>query len=365
MKKLFALVMVLAMALAIAVPAMAAGWDQIPVDPPTTNEITLSLTPLKVEANTSVLGSLYEELSVMYPVVKGTLVHFYAEINIPADAKLSQANKDLLQNKNLVYALETSNLVLKSVQRYLNGAKDGAVVTFPADTDSYSEAFDETDKGTKIGFEYLAEGVAAGKDGVAVATIGYYNTWDGTTFGWDNDADGINEYMVAVDVYAAPTSFTIYKGAAAPGPDSIMFPVKNGQIDVAKEIELTVGGTAYAVTRAVNGDITFRNKTTSAVITPADTTNYPTLKAAFDAYFTALGFGYADAKYMTPAHFDKYFGTIAEVSKTITYPSGAVVVAPPTVEPPQTGDATTVVGFVMIALALVAAAAVTVKKVRA
>jgi LPXTG-motif cell wall-anchored protein len=68
---------------------------------------------------------------------------------------------------------------------------------------------------------------------------------------------------------------------------------------------------------------------------------------------------------MTEAHFAKYFGTISETSVKITYPSGAVVVSPPSVEPPQTGDAGTLVGFVMIALALAAAGYALVRKVRA
>ena len=68
---------------------------------------------------------------------------------------------------------------------------------------------------------------------------------------------------------------------------------------------------------------------------------------------------------MTEAHFEHYFGTIIARSEKITYPSGNIVVAPVTPELPQTGDNASIVGFAMIAVALVAAAVVTVKKVRA
>jgi LPXTG-motif cell wall-anchored protein len=128
----------------------------------------------------------------------------------------------------------------------------------------------------------------------------------------------------------------------------------------------SVPSAVYAINRTVTDDITFRNITTNTVYTPADTTGtYALLKAAFDANFKKLGFGYSGANYITEDHFTKYFGTIAETSVKIVYPTGAVVVAPPTVEPPQTGDSGTFAGFVMIALALVAAAFVTVRKVRA
>ena len=68
---------------------------------------------------------------------------------------------------------------------------------------------------------------------------------------------------------------------------------------------------------------------------------------------------------MTEDHFTHYFGKIDALEKTITYPTGNVVVAPVTPELPQTGDNASIVGFAMIAVALVAAAVVTVKKVRA
>ena len=83
---------------------------------------------------------------------------------------------------------------------------------------------------------------------------------------------------------------------------------------------------------------------------------------------SAMGFEYAGRAYMNKTLIEKNLGTIVEGSASLVYPSGYVQPINPTdpgVNPPQTGDNASVVGFVMIAVALVAAAAVTVKKVRA
>ncbi len=361
MKKLFAIVMVLAMALAIAAPALASGWDALPTTTPTFKDITIKITALETEKNTSVLGSLYEQLKVMYPVVKGTDVHFFVEITVPAEADLSTATKALIDNKGLEYTLETSNLKLTKLFSYVDGGSKTAK-TLPADDE---DAWTITGYGAKVvlGFEYWAKGIEAGKDGVAVATIGFYNVWDDGVFAWDNDADGEDEFFVD---HTVTDEFLIVKNNDA--NDSLLFPTDDdnkGKVDATREMILTYDGVEYAVNRSVTNDITFRDGT--YVYNPGDTSGvtYAKLKTVFDSFFTALGFGYPEAKYMTEEHFTKYFGTIMETSVKIVYPSGAVVVAPPAVTPPQTGDATTVVGFVMIALALVAAAAVTVRKVRA
>jgi len=376
MKKLFAIVMVLAMALAIAAPALASGWDALPTTAPTFSDITVSITALETTKNTSVIGGLYEKVATMYPVVKGTLVHFYVEITIPKESSRSAATKALLASKGLEYELNLSNLKFSDdASFYLNGVYkwDFTPVDVDYDYDMLNlTVIPDPTASTAYGYEYWAAGVAAGKDGVAAASIGFYNTWKAISdsdpwqeFAWDNDQDGVNEFYVHADGTDAAkniTKFAIYSSKT--DNSYILFPVKDGKVDVTKEIELVIKGTKYYVNRATTADITFRPADGGDIITPA-ATGYAAIKATFDAYFTALGFPYADAKYMTQKHFTTYFGTILETSVKIVYPSGAVVVAPPAVEPPQTGDATTVVGFVMIALALVAAAAVTVKKVRA
>ena len=95
---------------------------------------------------------------------------------------------------------------------------------------------------------------------------------------------------------------------------------------------------------------------------------YRDVKAVLDNILTQMGFEYSGRAYITDKLITKNLGTIVEGSASLTYPTGYVqelVTDDPSVKPPQTGDNASVVGFVMIAIALVAAAAVTVKKVRA
>ncbi len=384
MKKLFALLLALAMVFALAAPALASGWDDI-TTPGKYKDITVKITALETEKNTSVLGGLYEELKVMYPVVKGTLVHFFVEIDIPAATKLSEETLGLLTSKYLKYKLALTNLELtKSVKTYVDGKVEAldpmAIYEEEQDVKFWFNAFAA---GATYGFEYWAKGLEAGKDGVAAATIGFYNEWQVLSSDYhimyiDIDGDGVSECI-------AEHFLPGYSGGIGPFADHsyawftfytqtdtdfcyMWFPVDDatGKVLTSLEMFMETSLGYFAITRSVTDDITFRHLGTNAVYTPADTSGvYTALKALFDMTFKTLGFKYAGSNYITEKHFEKYFGIIKETSVKIVYPSGAVVVAPPSVTPPQTGDATTVVGFVMIALALVAAAAVTVRKVRA
>ena len=87
-----------------------------------------------------------------------------------------------------------------------------------------------------------------------------------------------------------------------------------------------------------------------------------------DRICNAMGFSYSGRAYMNETLIEKNLGTVVEGSDSLVYASGYIQeleTDDPSVNPPQTGDNASVVGFVMIAIALVAAAAVTVKKVRA
>ena len=101
MKKLFALVLSLALVVAFAVPALASGWAQLDWQIPVYKDITLSITGLDLVKNTSKVGSLYAPLSTYYPVVKNSEVHFYVEVTLPATDNVSPAVQRLLKNWNL------------------------------------------------------------------------------------------------------------------------------------------------------------------------------------------------------------------------------------------------------------------------
>jgi len=86
----------------------------------------------------------------------------------------------------------------------------------------------------------------------------------------------------------------------------------------------------------------------------------------FEEVLDALGFEWdGTTKYMHESHFIELFGAGVSISHTLIWKAyTAELLVPDPTTPPQTGDAASIVGFVMIALALLAAAAVVVKKVR-
>ena len=76
MKKLFALVLSLALVVAFAVPALASGWAQLDTQVDNFKNITMDLYGLEIYPDTSAIGSLYAPLSTYYPIVKNSSVHF-------------------------------------------------------------------------------------------------------------------------------------------------------------------------------------------------------------------------------------------------------------------------------------------------
>ena len=112
MKKLFALVLSLALVVAFAVPALASGWAQLDWQIPVYKDITLTLTGLDLVQNTAAIGSLYAPLSTYYPVVKNSRVHFYAEVTLPDAGDLSPAMKRLLADWALDLDIAVSGITL-------------------------------------------------------------------------------------------------------------------------------------------------------------------------------------------------------------------------------------------------------------
>ena len=95
---------------------------------------------------------------------------------------------------------------------------------------------------------------------------------------------------------------------------------------------------------------------------------YNQLYPVFKEMMTVLGFEWdGTIAYMYRAAFVEKFGgkLYTEASYTYAAYTSALVVADPNAQPPQTGDTTSILGFVMIAVAVLAAGAVVVKKVRA
>ena len=173
-----------------------------------------------------------------------------------------------------------------------------------------------------------------------------------------------------MEVYNAKAelAYTVFQGSnefAVVNPDGkfVRFPVNSkGQIDtkgilVNDEWLITYGSQNKT-------EVDFWNVKTN-VWASADAATFKAVNAIYEDIFGFLGFKFADCDYMTAKHFEKFFGTIGEVSASYTWNAGMVVVNPATPNLPQTGDNASIVGFAMVVVAMVAAAVVTFKKVRA
>ena len=392
MKKLFALVLSLALVVAFAVPALASGWAQLDTQVDNFKNITMDLYGLEIYPDTSAIGSLYAPLSTYYPIVKNSRVHFVLEINLPKTANVSPAMQRLFDTKGLEVYVGPSYITLdKDVVLYLDGVKAKAadfmngVKKVEVDTinnEFYCEISNVTPdaavkqyNNTCYKFEFWGTVNRDGKDATVYANVGFYNNWgDELNADWmmvDVNGDGYNEYMVARNRAEKWFHIHTWDNATNTYGNGLFFYTthdtkdKHAMVDYNKGVQVYYNGTEYTITKTVNNIVAFRltGDTTNTLITEG--TLYNALVGVCEKIFGFLGFKYEEALYMTEAHFTHYFGKIDALEKTITYPTGNVVVAPVTPELPQTGDNASIVGFAMIAVALVAAAVVTVKKVRA
>ncbi len=349
MKKLFALVLSLALVVAFAVPALATGWASL--EPaPVYKEIGIAVYGLEITPNTSKIGSVYGELKTSYPVVKGTTLHFLVELTVPY-ANLSDATKALIAAKGLDVEIATTNMTISKVE--LAG---GGAWTLNADKDTITETYTNPNYSNKtVVFQYEVWANAnSDKEAKVVATAGFYNKWDNGVMEIYN-AKG----KLAYTVYNGGKEFTVKNTDG----DMITFPVTaDGKID-AKAILVN---SEWLITYGSQNknEVDFYN-VNNKVWASASAADFKAVNAVYEDIFGFLGFKFAECDYMTAKHFTKFFGTIGEISASYTWNAGTVIVNPANPELPQTGDNASIVGFAMVVVAMVAAAVVTFKKVRA
>lgn len=367
MKKLFALVLSLALVVAFAVPALASGWAQLDWQIPVYKDITMTLTGLELSENTSKIGSLYAPLSTYYPVVKNSRVHFYAEVVLPDADDLSPAMVRLLAKWNLNLDIAVSAITLDDTfKQYKNGEAAGtfAVANYGKVKQGFTVTFgtSEYTKGSKTTWGYECWGTvnADGKDAVVNASIGFYNVFENGVMEIDSDMDGITNFRVE-----KKDGYFVVDACDSNGATNwkyVKFPVNGDKVDKSKSILISASESTgeFAITKSTVKNPDFLQGTNYA----SDSV-YNALKAVYDKVFGFLGFDYDEANYMTEAHFEHYFGTIMAQEAKIVYPNGSVIVNPANPDLPQTGDNASIVGFAMVVVAMVAAAVVTFKKVRA
>lgn len=378
MKKLFALVLSLALVVAFAVPALASGWAMLDWQIPVYKDITLTLTGLDLSENTSSVGWLYAPLSTYYPVVKNSRVHFYAEVSLPKASNISPAMERLLKDWNLDLDIEVSNIKLDNdfiaYRKYSDKIETMKLTIEPNGSIAYGyrtimfDYNDIMDVPSSWGFEFWGTVKADGKDAVVNASIGFYNKFKNGVMVIDRDMDGVADFQVkapgAESWYGNGYVVDALNSKGVSQNTYVVFPVTgtgvNQKVDKSKPVMISYDGNLYAIVKSTVNTLAFMKDGKYA-----EGAVYNNLKAVYDKVFGFLGFDYEEANYMTDDHFEHYFGRIMADSKQITYPNGSVIVNPATPNLPQTGDNASIVGFAMVVVAMVAAAVVTFKKVRA
>ncbi|MEG1894507.1 MAG: hypothetical protein RR232_08415 [Clostridia bacterium] len=125
------------------------------------------------------------------------------------------------------------------------------------------------------------------------------------------------------------------------------------------------GRTPFTVA-IMDGVVAFRPEKSTSWLYPADD-GYAALKKGFDGIMNALGFSMTAGKFgvLNDAGFEAMAGSVSAVKASGTfYAYTQTLTVPGTAKVPDTGDVN-VAGIVMIAIAIVAGAAVVIRKVRA
>ena len=374
MKKLFALVLSLALVVAFAVPALASGWAQLDVNIPKYGGINFDVVGLEYDPNYNTLGKLYVPFSEPYPVVRNSKIRFVVSVTI--SSKLNPAYQKLIDVKGLDLVVSATNIDLKQPTIYFGEVAQKGLTWGKLVDNVFTDTFNSyATYGNDTTYSYLFEGAVKkdGKDTKISASLGFYNKWKGDVMEIDTDADAVSNYKVTknYDFTSVIPGYTtsnyvidICDSKGATKNMYVVFPVKDQKVDGAYPVLVSAeAGKIYAVSMSYNYSLDFLLN--GAFNANAEGSTYNALKAVYDEVFAFLGFNYAGLDYMTDNHFTHYKGTIYEEVKSITWPNGNIIVAPVSPELPQTGDNASIVGFAMIAVALVAAAVVTVKKVRA
>ncbi|HWS30274.1 MAG TPA: hypothetical protein VN512_09215 [Clostridia bacterium] len=350
MKKLFALVLTLAMVFAIAAPAMAASWGATPVNPGSPYGVKVTL----LQYNTDTAGNPYY---TTYPsnlgVVANTPVYFQIDFVVPTASELAYYYPDPATAGSLTGTVKATNIKdTVVVAEY----KDGAYATpHTVLNDNLSVNTSALISGTTDSVVYTAivRGVVKTTgDAVVTASLGYTSA---TALPITKTVGGV------AYTFSEPTS----NGGTITGNNSTSMAIEASNY-LVNGMTLTVGTIPYTV----QAGPTFwwvNNGSIVQLTTTSDLGTYAAVLAAYNAYTGMLGFGAgATGIYYTTANILANFGYTNRATASATYRAyNTSLIISDNTTVPNTGDDMSAIGFVMVSLALLAIAAVVVKKVRA
>lgn len=359
MKKLLAVALALGMLLA-AVPTLAAtGWDK--PQPTPQNYDDFEMTANKYEwysASTGgygINGNYFPNWNDNNGIVRDTLGRVYFTVKLPkaGDAAalypgVSFSNLTVKITITNVKAVRMVDLNASAVDYYPNLSNEG-INSNNVYTATASGSLSDVAQLLKYMYVFRAADAA---NVVASISISAGAVSLPATFLYRN-------VQVTADTSSSSTYDWVF--SASTGQQMLFDTDASDRITA---IFLYDGGTIYQVFTDVNGSIAFKDG--QAAIQNGDA-GYASLKNTYDFFMGALGFSWdGTAKYMNASLIVKNLVRTASGSSTVTFPGGYQSIVTPTtpgVNPPQTGDATSVVGFALIGLAA-AAFVVTRKRAR-
>ena len=317
MRKFFVVLLTLVIVFAFAGNAMATGWNQevTPTEPK--DEFKLSITKLEYNPAAGAAGSSYWK-EYTGSVVKNTMVRALVTLEIPVKDELSDviaANLDALKLQ-----FKGKNIKITSVEQIGNPEKFGTTITggYPGTT-----------------CQYMIVGVVEDDGEAAIeATLSFGVPFRGGQF----------SYNYAGDTYTVTHSgntFEVNDGKTG----AVSFEVDSA--DRIKSIKVNVDGKICEYLYKPTGEVALP-EAHQKVIQKV----YASLGFTFDGVF---GYMYEQGFIATHGH----GFTMTQVAN---YSGSAAVITPDQIVPPQTGDAPSTIGFMMLGAAVAACAIIAIRK---
>ena len=405
MKKIVSLVLALVLVLAIAAPAMAITGS---VNPDVTTIASAPFTDIDLvlieSAPLNGLGILsLQAVAANKAYVKDSLVHFALYFKTPVNTTTSMALTDYSTPGALISS-DVVSFMADQIKVYKIDSTNGTINTIVA-----TAALGATSKSVTVDLINAVPGPAAasyvlvGSGVVSTAANGTILaellgakdslkfkaiTYDPAVF----DPIITNLGTNPLKIYAGKTEkYTVSASTLATGTDtiitydvaiygsspatSVQFVASRAQTLAAGSthnlsgINVKYGGVTYLVVD--QGSILAGGGSSSLKfyvggVEETNATIVAALTSAYTGVMSFFGFNYTAAGVLHPEHFARKASVFyAYDSAAITLYTSAITVPDEDTDVPQTGDAASSIGFVMIALAIVAAAGVAYKKVRA
>jgi len=373
MKKILTLALVLALALSLAAPALA-FWGTAPTTA-AAGGTTVDIYLVDHDGSGSLLSGLISMPATNRGYAKNEIVAAVASLMIPANVDVTVAGLGYDE-----FVLSGSSVSVNVTDNLVAGFVD-IVTTFPA---GVTENFNATSSAILLNIGVLTPAATTastyralyfakvvGDDATMTATLTRnlaLGAGVGAVMPLGNTGYQVTRTLAAG---AVPQEYIISE--VATGND--LFTIRTNAAGLAESIEVTPqsmagatewfgvvysGGYLYTLTQTAGAPINLGRVPTAAEQLVLDSRMNSIFATALGLDITKRGYNMSDANWAA------YANSLANLSESVDVEPWTPYVTVPdniVVDPPKTGDAASILGFVMIALA--GAAVVAVKKVRA